>query len=318
MGFSLTHLTGTGIPDLGDFLFMPQVGAPKPCRAPRRTPDSGYRSRYSHADESAAAGYYRVKLQRSGATVELTAAERAGMLRMTFPVSDDASILTDLQHVLSGGKWKVVWSAHSRGGRVHRHRLPFGERLGQGTAVVFRRALFAALRIAPRSCATARRSNTTPTASAAASRPPALTCSSSRITKTHDAEAITVKVAVSAISATNALKNLDAEIPGWDFEAVREATRAKWDRELAKLQIEGTLEEKETFYTSLYHALLAPIFFRTSRRIPRPRPGGARREGLHQPCRLLALGHLPCDASALHAPRTTARRRHDQLHARAL
>ncbi|MGH7939436.1 MAG: GH92 family glycosyl hydrolase, partial [Bryobacteraceae bacterium] len=79
--------------------------------------------------------------------------------------------------------------------------------------------------------------------------------------KTKEQEAILIKVAVSAVSAANALKNLDAEISGWDFAALREKTRAKWDRELGRIQIDGSQEAKETFYTSLYHAFLAPNLY---------------------------------------------------------
>src|SRR5438046_3287207 len=79
--------------------------------------------------------------------------------------------------------------------------------------------------------------------------------------KTSNNEAIVIKVAVSAISAENALKNLDAEIPEWDFEKVRINTRDRWDKELARIEVEGSEEEKETFYTSLYHVFLAPNLY---------------------------------------------------------
>ncbi|MGH7938379.1 MAG: GH92 family glycosyl hydrolase, partial [Bryobacteraceae bacterium] len=109
-GFSLTHLSGTGIPDLGDFLFVPQVGEVKLVAGTKGDAASGYLSTYSHKDETASAGYYKVKLQTSRVTVELTAGDHAGMMRFTFPASEQSSILIDLQHVLSGKKWKVVWS----------------------------------------------------------------------------------------------------------------------------------------------------------------------------------------------------------------
>ena len=70
-----------------------------------------------------------------------------------------------------------------------------------------------------------------------------------------------MKIAVSAVSAENALKNLDADIPHWDFDKVRSETRKKWDRELSKIQIEGTQEEKETFYTAMYHAFTTPNLY---------------------------------------------------------
>ena len=108
IGFSLTHLNGTGIPDLGDFLFTPQVGTPKFVPGSKSKPDSGYRSLYSHEDEFASPGYYKVKLKKNNVTVEMTAAERSGMLRFTFPQTDSAYIVTDLAHVL---RWNVVWSS---------------------------------------------------------------------------------------------------------------------------------------------------------------------------------------------------------------
>ena len=97
IGFSLTHLNGTGIPDLGDFLFMPTVGTPKFIPGSKAHPDSGYRSPYSHRDEAASPGYYRVKLQNSGVTVELTAADRSGIIRLTYPETDSACVLVDLE-----------------------------------------------------------------------------------------------------------------------------------------------------------------------------------------------------------------------------
>src|ERR1022692_645380 len=110
LGFSLTHLTGTGIPDLGDFLFMPQVGKPAFVSGLKDHPETGYQSAYSHNDESASAGYYQVKLQKSGVLAEMTAGDRAGILRFTFPASDEASIMTDLSHVINGGRWRIAQS----------------------------------------------------------------------------------------------------------------------------------------------------------------------------------------------------------------
>ena len=260
LGFSLTHLTGTGIPDLGDFLFVPQIGEPKLVPGPKNDPDSGYQSRYSHEDETASAGYYKVKLQKPSVTVELTAGERAGMMRMTFPAGDNASILTDLSHVLTGKKWKVIWSHvrvedpstitgfHLVNGWAKERHLYFAARysrpfdkaeiLSDGKPVVYNTYRF-------RSEKEATGTNLQFLAHY----------------KTGNNEAIVIKVVVSAISAENALKNLDSEIPDWNFERVRAQTQAKWDKELARVEIEGSREEKETFYTSLYHAFLAPNLY---------------------------------------------------------
>ncbi|MDB6112082.1 MAG: hypothetical protein JWR69_3832, partial [Pedosphaera sp.] len=236
IGFSLTHLTGTGIPDMGDFLFMPGVGAPKFISGTKEDPDSGYRSKYSHDDEAASAGYYKVKLQNSGVTVELTAAERSGMFRFTYPQSDNASILTDLHHVL---RWNVVWSHlrvenestitgfHLINGWGKERYLYFAARYSRpfdkyqivkdGKPVIYDTYRF-------RSRSEAAGTNLQFLAEY----------------KTHTNETILVKVGISPVSAANALQNLDAEIPDWNFEKVQCDTRDKWDRELGKIQIEAS------------------------------------------------------------------------------
>ena len=260
LGFSLTHLTGTGCPDLGDFLFQPQVGTPALVAGDKDHPEIGYQSTYSHTEETAAAGYYQVLLKKSGINVELTAGERAGMFRFTFPAAPDASILTDLAHLISGGRWRVsqahlriednstITGFHIVNGWAKERYLYFAARYSRpfdraeifsaGKPVIYNTYRF-------RSHNEAAGTNLQFLASF----------------KTGDHEVIQVKVAVSAVSTANALENLDAEIPGWDFDQVRESTCARWDKELARIQIDGTPVQKETFYTSLYHAFLAPNLY---------------------------------------------------------
>jgi len=257
-GFSLTHLSGTGCPDLGDFLFIPQIGKPAIFSGPKDRPEQGYQSTFSHAEEAAAAAYYKVKLQKSGVTVELTAGERAGMLRFTFPASEEASILTDLSHVI--GPWQIAESRvrvedaatitgfHIVNGWARERHLffaahfsrPFDDSqiISAGKPVIYNGYRFR-------------------------SRNEAAGTNLQFIAKfkTQADEVIQVKVAVSAVSTADALQNLEAEIPGWDFEGLRQTTVAKWNRELSSIQIEGTTGQKETFYTSLYHALLTPNLY---------------------------------------------------------
>jgi len=265
-GFSLTHLSGAGCPDLGDFLFVPQVGEPALEAGPKDHPERGYQSAFSHADESAAAGYYAVKLPKSGVNVELTAGDRAGILRFTFPASDAASILTDLNHIINGGRWRVAESRL----RIEDGSTITGFHLVNGWAK--ERYLYFAARYSRPFEEAQIISNGKPMGYKSyvnyrfRSRNEAAGTNLQFLAKfkTHAGEVILVKVAVSAVSAANALQNLDAEIPGWDFALVREATRTKWDRELARIQIEGTQEQKETFYTSLYHAMLVPNLYQDS------------------------------------------------------
>jgi predicted alpha-1,2-mannosidase len=264
MGFSMTHLSGTGIPDLGDFLFMPQVGEPKFVAGTKEHPETGYRATFSHDQEEASTGYYKVKLLDRNVTAELTAGDRAGMMRFTFPETDKASIMTDLQHFLNGNKFKLIWS-HVRvedGSTVTGYHLingwgkerylyyaarysrPFDNHkiISDGKEVVY--DSYKNYRFRSRN-------------EAAGTNLQFLA-----EYKTHADEAITVKVAVSAISAANALKNLDAEIPAWDFDGLREQTRTKWDKEMNRIKlVEGTPEEKETFYTAMYHCFQAPNLY---------------------------------------------------------
>ena len=260
MGFSLTHLTGTGCPDLGDFLIMPQVGRQDFVAGTKDHPEDGYQSIYSHSDESASAGYYQVKLQKPNVLAEMTVGERAGMLRFTFPASDEASIMLDLSHVINGGRWRV---AESRV-RIEDNSTITGFHLINGWAK--ERYLYFAARFS-------RPFDDTEIISAGKpviyntyrfrSRNEAAGTNLQFFAKykTHADEVLQVKVAVSAVSAADALQNLDAEIPGWDFEKLLAATREKWDRELGKIEIEGSQVQKETFYTSMYHAFLAPNLY---------------------------------------------------------
>jgi predicted alpha-1,2-mannosidase len=253
LGFSLTHLTGTGVPDLGDFLFTTEVGAPKFVSGTKVHPEVGYRSRYSHADEIASAGYYKVKLQPSGVIVELTAGERAGFMRFTFPASDQSAILTDLNYFL-WPDWDKNRTMVSSEIHVIDNQTITGFHLTRGWAS--RRYLYFAARYS-------RPFDHYRIVSNGSVLDGVRDASGKNLQflaqyKTAAGEIILVKAAVSAVSADNALKNLDAEIPDWNFERVLNGTRDEWNRELSKIQIQGSQEEMEAFYTSLYHTLLAP------------------------------------------------------------
>jgi predicted alpha-1,2-mannosidase len=267
-GFSMTHLSGTGWWDLGDFLFMPGVGEPKFTAGNDKEP--GYRSAISHDDETAAAGYYKIKLQDSGIWAELTATDRAALMRFTFPESKQAWILTDLKHVLH---WDVVWSrirvedkstvtgCHLAYGWAKDRHLYFAARysrpfddyliVNEGQKVVYQGEHFRT------------RSDVEGGAIRFQSRSEAAGKNLQFLAKyaTKKDEPIQIKIAVSAVSAENALKNLDADIPDWNFDRVRKETCKKWDRELGKIRIEGTQEEKETFYTAMYHAFNTPNLY---------------------------------------------------------
>jgi putative alpha-1,2-mannosidase len=98
VGFSHTHFSGTGHSDLGDFLIMPTTGALRLNPGTAAEPGSGYRSRFSHENETAEADYYRVKLDDYNILAELTATTRVGVHRYTFPAADQAHIVLDLMY----------------------------------------------------------------------------------------------------------------------------------------------------------------------------------------------------------------------------
>ncbi|MFI5253021.1 MAG: GH92 family glycosyl hydrolase [Bacteroidota bacterium] len=254
IGFSLTHLNGTGIPDLGDFAFMPSVGLPKFIEGSKAHPDSGYRSPFSHEEEEASVGFYSVKLKNSGVGVQLTASERAGLIRLVYPKTDSAILLIDLKHVL---RWNVIWSNirvldkstltgyHLVNGWAKERRLYFAARFSRpfnnyGIIKDGKPVIYDTYRFRSRSEATGKN------------------LQFYAQWKTGDDVVIMVKVGVSGVSAANALKNLDTDMLGWNFAGALSVATDKWNRELSKIQIEGSQEVKKTFYTSLYHAFLAP------------------------------------------------------------
>ena len=140
-GFSHTHFSGTGHSDLGDVLVMPIAGEVKLEPGDIDQPGSGYFSRFSHDNEKAEPGYYAVTLADYGIRAELTAGERIGVHRYTFPQGKPAHVLIDLRTSMYDypGKVLVVAPAHARG--RHPDRLPRNARLGRRPAAVFRDAL---------------------------------------------------------------------------------------------------------------------------------------------------------------------------------
>jgi len=266
MGFSHTHLSGTGCGDLLDFLVMPGTGPAKIVPGSRANPDEGYRSRFSHDDEVATPGYYSVLLKDYNIRAELSATERAGIHRYTFPESDRAYIVLDLQHGYEGGGQSNVQYAELAqtapdalaGGRVT-------SAWGNGRHAYF------ALQVSkdPDRVAFYLDDQEYYGGDDAANSDPKLgqTLKGTNLKavlhfKTRAGEAILVKTGISGVSAEGAAKNLAAEIPGWDFDAVRRQAREKWAAQIGKIQVaSANSTHKRIFYTALYHMSLGPSLF---------------------------------------------------------
>jgi predicted alpha-1,2-mannosidase len=265
MGFSHTHLSGTGCGDLLDFLVMPGTGPAKIVPGTRSNPDEGYRSRFSHADEVTAPGYYSVLLQDYGIRAELTATERVGVHRYTFPASDRAYIVLDLQHGYEDGGISNVLSAElSRpspnsfaGGRVTR---AWGNR---------RHAYFSMeISKVPDSVVFYYDDQEFYSDHIKGSEPPpgrALMGANLKCAlhfKTHADETILIKTGISGVSAAGAARNLQAEVPDWEFDQVRERAHRRWAAQIGKIRVQTTnVAHKRVFYSSLYHMSMGPTLF---------------------------------------------------------
>ena len=259
MGFSHTHLSGTGCGDLLDFLVMPGIGPVKLHPGSRSNPGEGYRSRFSHEDEVAEPGFYSVFLQDPAIHVELTATERTGLHRYTFPASDSAWLIVDLSHsylrngsssvfsaeltqpsvgTLAGGHVTCAWTwkrhcyftlqvsktplridLYSDDRSVSPERLRDGKLLGGNLKAVLHFE-----------------------------------------TKAH--ESILVRTGISGVSAEGAFRNLRAEQPDWNFEQARASAQGMWREQLSRIRAEfSDPNQKRIFYTALYHMSLGPTLY---------------------------------------------------------
>ena len=248
-GFSLTHLNGGGCPIFADVPILPFAG---PVKASPATKPADYDQQFSHSNEEAEPGFYRVAFD-SGVEAELTVTPRTGIGVFTFPATEESNVLVNAGGSATGnsmssvqvmGNDKVVGWAMS------------GTLCGSNTvytlyfAVQFDRPF--------KSFGTWNAGAVNPDLRSSTSKQPGayLTFDTSR------ERAVKVKVGISYVSVENALLNLEAENKDWDFNAVRAKAHAAWNRRLSQIEVEGGTEEQKTvFYTALYHSLLAPNLF---------------------------------------------------------
>jgi predicted alpha-1,2-mannosidase len=255
MGFSHTHLSGTGCGDLLDFLVMAGTGPVKLVPGPRTNPEQGYRSRFSHDDEHAEPGYYSVVLKDPNVRVELTATERTGLHKYTFPESEDVWLIVDLAHSYLTNGASSVYSAELgqpapdtiAGGHVTRA-------WGSGRHCYF------TLQVSKQPTSVVFYSDDKPVSTTGTLEGDCL--KAVLHFKTHAGEVIYMRTGISGVSAEGAAKNLRAEQPDWDFDKTRAAAQLRWREQLSRIQAEfATPEQKRIFYTALYHMSLGPQLF---------------------------------------------------------
>jgi predicted alpha-1,2-mannosidase len=248
-GFSHTHLAGTGCGCLGDILLMPTVGE---VRLEAGSPGQGHTSRFSHSEEKATPGYYRVFLQDPKIVAELTATARCGFHRYTFPATKDAHIVLDLVHGIGN---KVVEASLN----FENDTTISGCRISDGWGG--QRAVYFVMQFSK------------PFSSFGLEQEKKLLSAGTRNTqgrelkgvvnfKTEAKETILVKVGISGTGIEGARKNLAAEIPGWNFDQVHESAARQWKELFDMVQIE-TFDPhmRNTFYANLYLSCQAPVLF---------------------------------------------------------
>lgn len=251
VGFTHTHLSGTGIGDLNDVLIMPATGAVQLNKGTKADTKQGYLSTFSHQNEVSKAGYYSVLLDKYKIKAELTATERVGFHRYTFPAKQqNPHVMLDLS---DGVGWDSPVETYIK--QVNSTTL-VGYRYSTGWAKDQR--LYFAIKLSQPLRSIALYDSTQVTAGIQGKgRKMKAVLNFNTITN----RVLQLKVGISPVSYENALANITAEIPAWDFSKVVSAATAKWNKELNKIQIEGALETKKVFYTALYHTMIAPSIF---------------------------------------------------------
>jgi len=265
VGFSHTHFSGTGHSDLGDFLIMPTTGPLKLNPGTADQPHSGYRSSFSHENETAEADYYRVRLDDYNILAELTSTTRVGFHRYTFPKSDQAHIILDLMAGIYNYEDKNVWTYL----HIVNDTLITGYRETSGWART--RTLYFAMTFSKPFLSYGNHNYVRKTAYHGfwgkfnqSANFPEVAGRQIRAYfdfNTKEGESISVKFALSPVSMEGALNNLRTEIPGWDFDAVKNDGQAAWNAELHKITIQGSQTDKVNFYTSMYHAFINPTIY---------------------------------------------------------
>lgn len=263
VGFSHTHFSGTGHSDLGDFLIMPTSGALMMNPGTADQPSTGFRSAYSHDNEVAAANYYKVKLDAHDITAELTTSSRVGFHRYTFSKSEDAHIILDLMHGIYNYEEKNVWTV----ARVLDDHTVVGYRQTHGWART--RVVYFAMKFSKpfknygtKSFDARQVYNGFWRKFDQSDNFPDVAGKKLRMHFDFDVEAgeqVQVKLALSPVSTDNALENMEAEVPHWDFDKTLAEGQQAWEKELGKIQVKlPTKEDYVNFYTAMYHAALMP------------------------------------------------------------
>ncbi|MCD8165535.1 MAG: GH92 family glycosyl hydrolase [Bacteroides sp.] len=263
VGFSHTHLNSTGHSDLGDILVMPITREVKLDMGTADDPESGYRSRFSHDTEQAEPGYYTVMLDDYNVKAELTATERTGVHRYTFP-KGKGSIVLDLTYGIYNYEGKVIMANL----RVEDPYTLTGYRITRGWsrmnythfAVKFSKP------IQNYGCRNEEKPGYVGWWRKFNMEDNFPEMFGTRLTAFfdfdfEDGEPLEIKVALSPVDALGAANNLAVETGGKNFDQLRREVQQKWEKELSVVRINDTEEKMKVFYTALYRTLINPSVY---------------------------------------------------------
>ncbi|NEW81885.1 MAG: glycoside hydrolase family 92 protein [Mariniphaga sp.] len=247
IGFSHLHLSGAGIGDLADVLIMPVTGEVKLDKGRQEFPHNGYLSTFSHKNEVAIAGFYSVKLN-NGVAVELTASERVGFHQYRFPKGKEAHVMIDLKEgindkstetyleqtdefTLKGYRFSSGWAKEQQVYFAIRSSKPIKNLIiyNEGKPLSGKKGQGISVK---------------------------------GVIGFEPGDFVQLKVGISPVSSNNALANINAEIPHWNFSKIVKQADAKWNKELSRIEIQTKNEaEKRIFYTALFHSMIHPSLF---------------------------------------------------------
>jgi len=247
IGFSQLHLSGTGIGDLADVLMMPITGEVKLDKGRQEYPHNGYLSTFSHKNEISKPGFYSVKLD-NGVAVELTATERVGFHQHRFPKSKDAHVMIDLKEGINDQSTDTYLE------QTDEYTLK-GYRFSSGWAKV--QKVFFAIR-SSKPINKLLLYDDVKSLSGNKGKGKAV----KGVIKFNQGDFVQLKVGISPVSADNALANINAEVPAWNFNEIVKQADTRWNKELSRIKIETKNEaDKRIFYTAMFHSLIHPSLF---------------------------------------------------------
>lgn len=238
-GFSHTRLSGTGASDFIDILMFPTVS-------------DKTKSIFAHQQEQARPGYYQVLLADEGIQAELTASVHVGVHRYTYPQGKEAKLWLDLDHSANKGSWnrRIIQSQI----RLVSPTVVEGYRIITGWAklrkIYFHMEFSKPIQYSELHDGGRKHKNT-----------PVINGTELRGLFAFDLQQdreLTCKVALSPVSIDNARLNMSGEVPGWDFDSIAAAAENSWEKELEKIDVQGTDLQKTIFYTALYHTMIQP------------------------------------------------------------